>query len=106
MPDNSQPIISSFADRDDILNPIVQKEQAAKETSPLQESVQNTPSPSDSADEPKEAPPMTFTELENKDYELPSLDILAEPQHSGQQTDKKNIYENARKLEKRFKASA
>ncbi|MEH7635742.1 DNA translocase FtsK [Bacillus pumilus] len=104
VPDNSQPIISSFADRDDILNPIVQKEQAAKETSPLQESVQNTPSPSDSADEPKEAPPMTFTELENKDYELPSLDILAEPQHSGQQTDKKNIYENARKLEKTFQS--
>ncbi|MFL0436484.1 FtsK/SpoIIIE family DNA translocase [Bacillus pumilus] len=104
MPDNSQPIISSFADRDDILTPLVQKEQVAKETTPLQESVQSTPSPSDSADEPKEAPPMTFTELENKDYELPSLDILAEPQHSGQQTDKKNIYENARKLEKTFQS--
>ncbi|MBU8726113.1 FtsK/SpoIIIE family DNA translocase [Bacillus pumilus] len=104
MPDNSQPIISSFADRDDILTPLVQKEQVAKETAPLQESVQSTPSPSDSADEPKEAPPMTFTELENKDYELPSLDILAEPQHSGQQTDKKNIYENARKLEKTFQS--
>ncbi|MDM5319990.1 DNA translocase FtsK [Bacillus altitudinis] len=103
VPDNSQPIISSFADRDDILTPLVQKEQAAKETSPLQESVQNAPS-SDLADEPKEAPPMTFTELENKDYELPSLDILAEPQHSGQQTDKKNIYENARKLEKTFQS--
>ncbi|MGX9725451.1 DNA translocase FtsK [Bacillus pumilus] len=104
MLDNSQPIISSFADRDDILTPLVQKEQVAKETAPLQESVQSTPSPSDSADEPKEAPPMTFTELENKDYELPSLDILAEPQHSGQQTDKKNIYENARKLEKTFQS--
>ncbi|WLP61256.1 FtsK/SpoIIIE family DNA translocase [Bacillus pumilus] len=104
VPDNSQPIISSFADRDDILTPLVQKEQAAKETSPLQESVQSAPAPSDSDDEPKEAPPMTFTELENKDYELPSLDILAEPQHSGQQTDKKNIYENARKLEKTFQS--
>ncbi|MDF2001741.1 DNA translocase FtsK [Bacillus pumilus] len=102
--DNSQPIISSFADRDDILTPLVQKEQVAKETEPLQESVQNAPVSSDSADEPKEAPPMTFTELENKDYELPSLDILAEPQHSGQQTDKKNIYENARKLEKTFQS--
>ncbi|MCY7502683.1 FtsK/SpoIIIE family DNA translocase [Bacillus pumilus] len=104
VPDNSQPIISSFADRDDILTPLVQKEQVAKETSPLQESVQSTPARSDSADAPKEAPPMTFTELENKDYELPSLDILAEPQHSGQQTDKKNIYENARKLEKTFQS--
>ncbi|MGG4173300.1 DNA translocase FtsK [Bacillus safensis] len=102
--DNSQPIISSFADRDDILTPPVQKKQAAKETEPLQESVQSAPVQSDTADEPKEAPPMTFTELENKDYELPSLDILAEPQHSGQQTDKKNIYENARKLEKTFQS--
>lgn len=44
------------------------------------------------------APPMTFTELENKDYEMPSLDLLADPKHTGQQADKKNIYENARKL--------
>ncbi|WP_366204758.1 DNA translocase FtsK [Bacillus safensis] len=102
--ENSQPIISSFADRDDILTPPVQKKQAAKETETLQESVQSAPVQSDTADEPKEAPPMTFTELENKDYELPSLDILAEPQHSGQQTDKKNIYENARKLEKTFQS--
>ncbi|MFP5200186.1 MULTISPECIES: FtsK/SpoIIIE family DNA translocase [Bacillus] len=102
--DNSQPIISSFADRDDILTPPVQKKQAAKETDPLQESVPSAPVQSETADEPKEAPPMTFTELENKDYELPSLDILAEPQHSGQQTDKKNIYENARKLEKTFQS--
>ncbi|WP_151039475.1 FtsK/SpoIIIE family DNA translocase [Bacillus safensis] len=102
--DNSQPIISSFADRDDILTPTVQKKQAAKETAPLQDSVQSAPVQSDTADEPKEVPPMTFTELENKDYELPSLDILAEPQHSGQQTDKKNIYENARKLEKTFQS--
>ncbi|UYO36995.1 DNA translocase FtsK [Bacillus zhangzhouensis] len=102
--DNSQPIISSFADRDDILTPPVQKKQAAKETEPIQESVQSALVQSDTADEPKEAPPMTFTELENKDYELPSLDILADPQHSGQQTDKKNIYENARKLEKTFQS--
>ncbi|WP_144494930.1 DNA translocase FtsK [Bacillus sp. WP8] len=102
--ENSQPIISSFADRDDILTPPAPKKQAAKETEPLQESVQSAPVQLDTADEPKEAPPMTFTELENKDYELPSLDILAEPQHSGQQTDKKNIYENARKLEKTFQS--
>ncbi|GLF90598.1 DNA translocase SpoIIIE [Bacillus safensis] len=102
--DNSQPIISSFADRDDILTPPVQKKQAAKEPDPLQDSVQSAQVQPDPVEERKEAPPMTFTELENKDYELPSLDILAEPQHSGQQTDKKNIYENARKLEKTFQS--
>lgn len=47
---------------------------------------------------------MTFTELENKDYQMPSLDILADPKHTGQQTDKKNIYENARKLERTFQS--
>ena len=47
---------------------------------------------------------MTFTELENKDYELPSLDLLADPKHTGQQADKKNIYENARKLESTFQS--
>ncbi len=50
------------------------------------------------------APPMTFTELENKDYQMPSLDILADLKHTGQQTDKKNIYENARKLERTFQS--
>lgn len=50
------------------------------------------------------APPMTFTELENKDYEMPSLDLLADPKHTGQQADKKNIYENARKLERTFQS--
>ncbi|MEI4788867.1 DNA translocase FtsK [Bacillus sp. FJAT-53060] len=101
--ESSQPIISSFADRDDILTPQVRKEQVIKDSEVLQETVQNDSSPK-LADESKEAPPMTFTELENKNYELPSLDILADPQHSGQQTDKKNIYENARKLEKTFQS--
>lgn len=101
--DNSQPIISSFADRDDMMTPPVQKEQGVKETGPLEQPVQSASS-QDIADEPKAAPSMTFTELENKDYELPSLDILAEPQHSGQQTDKENIYENARKLETTFQS--
>ncbi len=35
---------------------------------------------------------------------MPSLDILADPKHTGQQTDKKNIYENARKLERTFQS--
>ncbi|WP_353855701.1 DNA translocase FtsK [Bacillus sp. Bos-x628] len=103
--DNSQPIISSFADRDEMITPPVQKEQVSTDTGPhvKEQSAQNALS-HDRADQPKEALPMTFTELENKDYELPSLDILADPQHSGQQTDKKNIYENARKLEKTFQS--
>ncbi|MFS0656266.1 DNA translocase FtsK [Bacillus sp. 179-C3.3 HS] len=100
--DNSQPIISSFADRDDMITPPVQHVQVKKDAEPIDQTRHEASQ--ETMDEPKEAPPMTFTELENKDYELPSLDLLAEPQHSGQQTDKKNIYENARKLEKTFQS--
>ncbi|KXZ15007.1 cell division protein FtsK [Bacillus nakamurai] len=97
---HSEPIISSFSDRDEqaeqpmILEKAQVPAQGAKEE---QTAVQDS-------DETPAAPPMTFTELENKDYQMPSLDILADPKHSGQQTDKKNIYENARKLERTFQS--
>ncbi|AST92001.1 MULTISPECIES: DNA translocase FtsK [Sutcliffiella] len=45
---------------------------------------------------------MAFTELENKDYELPSLDLLNKPITNHQTTEHENIYANARKLEKTF----
>ncbi|MBY8912135.1 DNA translocase FtsK [Bacillus sp. YC2] len=97
---HSEPIISSFSDREEqaeqpmILEKAHVPAQGAKEE---QITVQDS-------DETAAAPPMTFTELENKDYQMPSLDILADPKHSGQQTDKKNIYENARKLERTFQS--
>ncbi|OLP66381.1 DNA translocase SpoIIIE [Bacillus pumilus] len=103
--DNRQPIISNFADRDDIMTPPVLKEQEMKDSEPpVQKPDAQSASAQQITSETKDAPPITFTEVENKDYELPSLDILAEPQHSGQQTDKKNIYENARKLEQTFQS--
>ncbi|PAF11767.1 hypothetical protein CHH61_25510, partial [Shouchella clausii] len=45
-----------------------------------------------------------FVEIENKDYELPPIDLLKAPKHNAQNADKKNIYENARKLEKTFQS--
>ncbi|MGE6631491.1 DNA translocase FtsK [Bacillus sp. NPDC077027] len=100
--EESQPIISSFADRDDLMNRSAYVEKKQTQAAEPLEEIEHTQQ--SVATEPKEVPPITFTELENKDYELPSLDILAEPQHSGQQTDKKNIYENARKLETTFQS--
>lgn len=103
--DSRQPIISNFADRDDIMTPPALKEQEMKVSEPpVQKPDAQSASAQQITSETKDAPPITFTEVENKDYELPSLDILAEPQHSGQQTDKKNIYENARKLEQTFQS--
>ncbi|KAA6452809.1 DNA translocase FtsK [Bacillus swezeyi] len=90
----SEPIISSFSDRD--------------ETSDVQ--AYETPEPAETAPEPEAdgdlqtAPEITFTELENKDYQLPSINLLDDPKHTGQQTDKKNIYDNARKLERTFQS--
>ncbi|WP_016936074.1 FtsK/SpoIIIE family DNA translocase [Bacillus siamensis] len=99
---HSEPIISSFSDRQEKRDePVIPEE--TQETAQM---VKEEPSGgAQDSDEPAAAaPPMTFTELENKDYQMPSLDILADPKHTGQQTDKKNIYENARKLERTFQS--
>ncbi|WP_406590065.1 DNA translocase FtsK [Bacillus atrophaeus] len=96
---HSEPIISSFSDRDEDANPsLIQKKQSETVQEPAEEQTGTE------AGETVSAPPMTFTELENKDYQMPSLDLLADPMHTGQQTDKKNIYENARKLERTFQS--
>ncbi|MCY8840726.1 FtsK/SpoIIIE family DNA translocase [Bacillus atrophaeus] len=96
---HSEPIISSFSDRDEDDNPsLMQKKQSETVQEPAEEQTGTE------AGETVSAPPMTFTELENKDYQMPSLDLLADPMHTGQQTDKKNIYENARKLERTFQS--
>ncbi|ATO29103.1 cell division protein FtsK [Bacillus atrophaeus] len=96
---HSEPIISSFSDRDEDDNPsVMQKKQSETVQEPAEEQTGTE------AGETVSAPPMTFTELENKDYQMPSLDLLADPMHTGQQTDKKNIYENARKLERTFQS--
>ncbi|PRR89581.1 cell division protein FtsK [Bacillus atrophaeus] len=95
---HSEPIISSFSDRDDDDNPSLMQKQSETVQEPAEEQTGTA------AGETVSAPPMTFTELENKDYQMPSLDLLADPMHTGQQTDKKNIYENARKLERTFQS--
>ncbi|MEC1915433.1 DNA translocase SpoIIIE, partial [Bacillus spizizenii] len=96
---HSEPIISSFSDRnEDEESPVIEK-RAEPVPEPIQD-IQNETGDQETVS----APPMTFTELENKDYEMPSLDLLADPKHTGQQADKKNIYENARKLERTFQS--
>ncbi|MDM5189500.1 DNA translocase FtsK [Bacillus sp. DX4.1] len=50
------------------------------------------------------APPMQFANVENKDYELPSLDILKFPKNKQVSNENEKIYENARKLERTFQS--
>ena len=87
------PIISSFTDRSEskqeMKNEDKQEESKLKQNDePVQEDIIQSP--------------MAFTEIENKDYALPSLDLLNDPKPNSQSTEHENIYENARKLEKTF----
>ena len=54
--------------------------------------------------EETQAPPMQFSNVENKDYKLPALDILKFPKNKQVTNENAEIYENARKLERTFQS--
>ncbi|WP_223700167.1 DNA translocase FtsK [Sutcliffiella deserti] len=89
------PIISSFNDRSE-QHAIGENE---KQGNGVKQEVDNK---AEGASEDIIATPMAFTEVENKEYQLPSLDLLDEPVVNHQTTEHENIYQNARKLEKTF----
>ncbi|AJD91056.1 cell division protein FtsK [Jeotgalibacillus malaysiensis] len=92
-----EPLISSFAEK----AAPVQQESAPKEQSPSDIDVEE-----DAADPALEA----FTaspgveEVENKEYQIPALDLLAVPPHADQSSEYKAIQKNASKLEKTFQS--
>ncbi|PLT34543.1 DNA translocase FtsK [Bacillus sp. V5-8f] len=47
-------------------------------------------------------PPISFTEVENKEYALPSLSLLSQPKKADQSGEYRLINENAAKLERTF----
>lgn len=51
-----------------------------------------------------DSPSFSTSEVENKDYQLPSLDLLVSPPHNTQNLQKQYISENARKLERTFES--
>jgi DNA segregation ATPase FtsK/SpoIIIE, S-DNA-T family len=82
-----EPIINTFAERayqDEIIpeEPVTEKEE------PL--------------DEGDVVVPITFTEVENKDYELPPLKLLKLPRKADQSGEYEQIHANAAKLERTF----
>lgn len=100
-PVHSEPIISSFSDRDDFQSEVPEdKEPSAGQKAPAPKSKKGESGETSA----NENIAITFSEPENKDYQLPSIESLSQPAHSGQLTDKKNIYENARKLERTFQS--
>ncbi len=109
--DEINPIISSFADSEDHQDMIIHTMENSKHSSTkIHEAVTDKPkwegeqSTEVASKDQEMIQPMAFVEVENKDYKLPPLDLLKAPKHNSQQADKKNIYENARKLEKTFQS--
>lgn len=85
-----EPIISSFTDRAYQAN--------EEETQSLDHGLEEKNEPEE------EAPPITFTEVENVDYELPPMHLLKLPRHTDQSSEYQLIHENAAKLEKTFQS--
>jgi S-DNA-T family DNA segregation ATPase FtsK/SpoIIIE len=89
-----QPIISNFQDQSKLS---LEKEESVGKPVATLESKQS---------EEMETPvvPITFSEEENLDYELPSLDILALPNNQTSGHDNELIRANIRKLERTFES--
>lgn len=82
-----EPIINTFAER------------AYQDQTIHEEPVTETEEP---LDEGEVVVPITFTEVENKDYELPPLKLLKLPRKADQSGEYEQIHANAAKLERTF----
>ncbi|KMY53668.1 cell division protein FtsK [Bacillus sp. FJAT-27231] len=91
-----EPIISSFTERAYQEEPELVQEQQ-------KEAVKPAPDAEKEAGEDR-APAMTFTEVENKDYQLPSINLLTRPKQTDQSREYKQIHANAAKLERTFQS--
>lgn len=90
--EQSEPIISSFAER-----AYVQSEEEIHKENDLKEM--------ESAENDEEqAPTITFTEVENVDYELPPIKLLKLPRQTDQSGEYELIHANAAKLERTFQS--
>ncbi|WP_409305481.1 DNA translocase FtsK [Peribacillus sp. SCS-155] len=94
-----KPIISNFADtaygpdEDHMEDMLLEPKPAKKKTRQLdEEGIEDM------------SPPMTFTEVENKEYTMPPLSILAQPKKTDQSGEYRLINENAAKLERTFQS--
>ncbi|MED3624204.1 DNA translocase FtsK [Bacillus thermocopriae] len=91
-----EPIISNFADRA-YPDTEAHKTENAKEQPKAKTKKQEEP-------EEDSTPPMTFTEVENVDYQLPPLKLLKRPKKTDQSGEYELINKNAAKLERTFQS--
>jgi S-DNA-T family DNA segregation ATPase FtsK/SpoIIIE len=90
-----EPLISNFAERAYTDQNVEELNNHTSQSrgSELEESTIDTP-----------IAPMTFAELENKDYQLPPLSLLSSPVKTDQSSEYKVIQANAAKLERTFES--
>ncbi|MBN8199651.1 DNA translocase FtsK [Bacillus sp. NTK034] len=86
-----EPIISSFAER-------------AYQEDPREAASNQPQEEADTEPEDETAPPIAFTEVENKDYELPPIRLLKLPRQTDQSGEYELIHANAAKLERTFQS--
>jgi DNA segregation ATPase FtsK/SpoIIIE, S-DNA-T family len=96
--EKTEPIISNFAERAYGGTPSDKGKEDNSELTKADESQSN------SEEESESAPPITFTEVENKDYKLPSLTLLKSPKQTDQSNEYQLIHANAAKLERTFQS--
>ncbi|MGM0846708.1 MAG: DNA translocase FtsK [Bacillota bacterium] len=95
-----EPIISSFNEK---AYPEEAVPAPSGETDQTQQTAQVEQEDVSSSGE-DEAPPITFTEVENKDYKLPPISLLTRPSQTDQSNEYKMIHANAAKLERTFQS--
>ncbi|WP_064093656.1 DNA translocase FtsK [Rossellomorea aquimaris] len=102
--EKSEPIISNFAERAYGTAHGERKEEKSLQQQDDEKETSDSQRKSESEEEPESSPPITFTEVENKDYKLPSLTLLKSPKQTDQSNEYQLIHANAAKLERTFQS--
>ncbi|MFC3782318.1 DNA translocase FtsK [Bacillus chungangensis] len=97
---SSEPIISNFAEKA-YIDEVEMENETIQEIEPQMQAKTG-----DSTVEHGEeiVPPLTFVEVENKDYQLPPISLLNRPRTTDQSGEYSSIQANARKLERTFQS--
>ncbi|NQD67001.1 DNA translocase FtsK [Bacillus haikouensis] len=100
--DKIEPIISNFAEK--AYGATTPKDESVSSTGETDKQATSTQKEKEDEVETEAAPPITFTEVENKDYKLPSLALLKSPKQTDQSNEYQLIHANAAKLERTFQS--
>jgi DNA segregation ATPase FtsK/SpoIIIE, S-DNA-T family len=99
-----EPIISNFAERAYGGTP-PNKEEPIAQNGETEKAAPSGKTKGEAGEgEADSSPPITFTEVENKDYKLPSLALLKSPKQTDQSNEYQLIHANAAKLERTFQS--